>query len=82
MCYHLLPTGGARKNRVWQLLVDNHLPEIIASWTIDIAIAKAFKGGVSPPGLHGVIFKITPPKDSVVRNLLLLQFLESAPLAG
>ena len=34
------------KDRVWQLLADNHLPETIASWTTNIAIAKAFKGGV------------------------------------
>jgi hypothetical protein len=25
-----------------------------------------------PPGLQGVIFKITPPKDSVVLNLTIL----------
>lgn len=42
------------------------------SWTTDIAIAKAFKGGVPPAGLQGVIFKITPPKDSVVLNLTAL----------
>jgi hypothetical protein len=33
------------KDRIWQLLADNHLPETITSWTTDIAIAKAFKGG-------------------------------------
>ena len=60
------------KDRVWQLLADNHLPETIASWTTDIGVAKAFKGGVPPPGLHGVIFKITPPKNSVVLNLTAL----------
>ena len=58
-----------QKDRVWQLLADNHLPETIASWTTDIAIAKALKGGMPPAGLQGVIFKITPPKDSVVLNL-------------
>jgi hypothetical protein len=57
------------KDRVWQLLADNHLPETIASWTTEIAIAQAFKGGVPPAGLQGVIFKITPPKSSVVLNL-------------
>jgi hypothetical protein len=60
------------KDRVWRLLADNHLPETIASWTTDIDVAKAFKGGVPPPGLHGVIFKITPPKNSVVLNLTAL----------
>ncbi|MBN9048958.1 MAG: hypothetical protein J0H78_05810 [Rhizobiales bacterium] len=63
----------AHKNdRVWQLLADNHLPETIASWTTDIAIAKAFKGGVPPAGLQGIIFKIMPPKGSVVLNLTAL----------
>lgn len=61
-----------KKDRVWQLLADNHLPETIASWTTDIAIAKAFKGGVPPADLQGVIFKITPPKNSVVLNLAAL----------
>jgi hypothetical protein len=60
------------KDRVWQLLADNHLPETIASWTTDIAIAKAFKGGVPPAGLQGIIFKIMPPKDSVILNLPVL----------
>lgn len=60
------------KDRVWQLLTDNHLPETIASWTTDTAIAKAFKGGVPPAGLQGVIFKITPPKEGVVLNLTAL----------
>lgn len=60
------------KDRVWQLLADNHLPETIASWTIDIGVAKTLKGGVPPPGLHGVIFKITPPKNSVILNLTAL----------
>jgi hypothetical protein len=60
------------KDRVWQMLADNHLPETIASWTIDIGAAKAFKGGVPPPGLQGVIFKITPPKNGVVINLTAL----------
>src|SRR5438034_11840277 len=53
-------------NRIWQSLANNHLPETIASWTIDIGVAKTLKGGVRPTGLQGVIFKITPPKNSVV----------------
>jgi hypothetical protein len=58
------------KERVWQLVVDNHLPERIAAWTIDLTVAKTFKGGVPPPGLHGVIFKVVPPTGSVILNLV------------
>jgi hypothetical protein len=47
------------KDRVWQLLANNHLPETIAAWTVDLRTAKTFKGGMPPPGLQGVIFKIT-----------------------
>ena len=60
------------KDRVWQLLADNHLPETVASWTIDIGVAKTFKSSVPPIGLQGIIFKITPPLDSVVLNLTVL----------
>lgn len=52
-----------------QLLADNHLPETIAPWTIDIETARTLKGGVPPAGLQGVIFKIKRPKNSVVLNL-------------
>jgi hypothetical protein len=57
------------KERVWKLLADDVLPERIAGWTDNLVVAKAFKGGVPPPGLHGVIFKISPPPDSVILNL-------------
>ena len=57
------------KDRVWRLLADNCLPETIAAWTIDLSIAKTFKGGVPPEGLRGVIFKLHPPAASVVVNL-------------
>ncbi len=57
------------KDRVWQLLADDHLPETIAAWTTDIAVAKDIKGGVPPEGLQGVIFRIEPTESSVVANL-------------
>jgi hypothetical protein len=43
-----------QNDRIWQLLADNHLPEAIASWTTDLKVAKALKGGVPPQGLQGV----------------------------
>jgi hypothetical protein len=58
-----------QKDRVWQLLADNKLSETIASWTTDISVAKAFKGGVPPQDLIGVIFSIKPPAASVILNL-------------
>ncbi len=57
------------KDRVWQLLADNHLPETIAAWTTDLDIAKTFKGGVPAAELRGVIFKLHPPAASVIVNL-------------
>lgn len=60
------------KDRVWQLLADNQLPETIASWTNDIGVAKTLKGGVPATGLQGVILKIKPPKNSVILNLTAL----------
>jgi hypothetical protein len=58
-----------KQERVWQLLADNHLPETIAAWTTDLDVAKNLKGGVPPPGLHGVIFALVPPGGTVVVNL-------------
>jgi hypothetical protein len=60
------------KNRIWQLLADNRLPETIAAWTTDLDTAKNFKGGVPPPGLQGVIFSLVPPPGKVVLNLAAL----------
>lgn len=58
------------RDRIWQLLADEHLPETIAAWTTDLSIAKEFKNGVPPDGLRGVIFSLTPPSESVVINLI------------
>jgi hypothetical protein len=57
------------KDRTWRLIADKRLPERVAAWTTDLSVAKTFKGGVPPPGLHGVIFRIDPPPGSVVLNL-------------
>jgi hypothetical protein len=57
------------KDRIWQLLANNCLPETIAAWTIDLGVAKTFKGGVPPAGLQGVIFSVRPAQDSVILNL-------------
>lgn len=58
------------KDRIWQLLADESLPETIAAWTTDLSIARDFKNGVPPDGLRGVIFSLTPPSESVVINLI------------
>jgi hypothetical protein len=58
------------KDRIWQLLADGKLPETIAAWTVDMALAKSFKGGVPPEGHQGVIFALTPNPDQVTVNLV------------
>jgi len=58
------------KDRIWQLLANEALPESISSWTVSLSMAKGFKGGVPPAGLQGVIFAITPSTDQVVLNLV------------
>jgi hypothetical protein len=40
-----MPIGG-----VWSLIGEDSLPEKISSWTLDLEMAKAFKGGVPPEG--------------------------------
>jgi len=60
------------KGRVWQLLADERLPETIAAWTTDLAVAKHFKSGVPPHDLQGVIFALVPPAGAVVANLAAL----------
>lgn len=68
VCYRqiALPKGG-----VWNLIGDDRLPEKISSWTLDIEVAKAFKGGVPPAGqgFQGTILYLYPPPGSVVVNL-------------
>jgi hypothetical protein len=68
VCYRqiALPKGG-----IWNLIGQNRLPEKISSWTLDIDVAKAFKGGVPPAGqgFQGTILYLYPPPGSVVVNL-------------
>lgn len=56
---------------VWDLIGENRLAEKISSWTLDIEVAKKFKGGVPPQGqeFQGVIFSMHPPPYSVVVSL-------------
>jgi hypothetical protein len=61
-----------KKDRIWRLLADRHLPETISSWTTDLAVAKDLKGGVPPAEWQGVIFKLTPPSGTIVLNLVKL----------
>lgn len=56
-------------DRLFQLIADNAIEETIASWTVDIEVAKTLKGGVPPPGLQGVIFKILPKPSQVLLSL-------------
>ena len=68
MCFRqiALPKGG-----VWLLLAENNLKEKISSWTVDIEIAKEFKGGVPPEGqgYQGVIFLVMPTIENLIVNL-------------
>jgi hypothetical protein len=61
-----LPKGG-----VWKLIGGNRLPEKISSWTLDVEVAKRFKGGVPPEGqeYQGVILCVCPSPGSVIVNL-------------
>lgn len=68
VCYRqiALPKGG-----VWSLIGEERLPEKISSWTLDIEVAKSFKGGVPPEGqgFQGTILYLYPPPGSVIVNL-------------
>lgn len=66
VCYR---QEAQEKDRIWQLLADESLPETIAAWTTDLSVAKDFKNGVPPDGLRGVIFSLIPPPESVIINL-------------
>jgi len=61
-----LPKGG-----VWSLIGEDRLPEKISSWTVDLEVAKDFKGGVPPQGqgYQGVILCVYPQPGSVIVNL-------------
>lgn len=59
------------KNDVWELIGEGRLGEKISSWTLNLEVAKEFKGGVPPEGqgYQGVIFFIKPRPDNVILNL-------------
>ena len=57
------------QKRVWDLIARTRLPMWYTSWTTDLEVAKAFKGGVTPNG-QGVIIQVNPPPGSVVLNLV------------
>jgi len=56
------------QGRVWDLIARTKLPMWYSSWTTDLEVAKAFKGGVTPNG-QGVIIQVNPPVGSVILNL-------------
>lgn len=64
-----LPKGG-----VWDLIGAGKLTEKVSSWTLDLEVAKGFKGGVPPrdQGYQGAIFSLNPPAGSVIVNMRLL----------
>ena len=57
------------KDRVWQLLAENKLPETIAAWTSSLDVARNIKGGVPPAPLKGVIFRFAPQVEHVIVSL-------------
>ncbi len=59
------------KSSVWELTAEEQLGEKISAWTLDIEIAKRFKGGVPPEGqgYQGIIFSRFPEQSEVIANL-------------
>ncbi|MBY5336083.1 hypothetical protein HFO99_19445 [Rhizobium leguminosarum] len=52
------------------MLIDDKLPETIASWTTSLEVAKAFKGGVAWGDQdRSIMLAMKPPAGSVVANL-------------
>lgn len=68
VCYRQI---ALPKEGVWRLIGEDWLSEKISSWTTDIEVAKAFKGGVPPQGqgFQGTILSLHPPAGSVIVNL-------------
>jgi hypothetical protein len=65
-CFRQLSIG---EDSFWSLADQLKLPETISAWTTKPEVARAFKGGVPPPGLHGIIFVTCPQSNFVVLNL-------------
>ena len=59
------------KSSVWQITAEAQLAEKISAWTIDMQVAKYFKGGVPPEGqdYQGIIFSRLPANSEVIVNL-------------
>lgn len=68
VCFRQVALG---KRSVWDLLGEMSLSEKISSWTLDLVLAKDFKGGVPPEGqgFQGVIFERAPTAGEIVVNL-------------
>jgi hypothetical protein len=66
VCYR---QEAQEKDRVWQLLAENKLPETIAAWTSSLDVARDIKGGIPPAPLKGVIFRFAPQHEQVIVNL-------------
>ena len=66
VCYRRISLG---KSPLWKLIAEQELPETISSWTNDVSIAKAFKGGVQEEGWQGIIAQHKPTPDEVIVNL-------------
>lgn len=68
VCFRQIALG---KRSVWDLLGEMSLAEKISSWTLDLTLAKDFKGGVPPEGqgFQGVIFERAAASGEVVVNL-------------
>lgn len=65
-CYRRLAID---KKSVWTIGTEHKLNETMSSWTLNIDIAKDFKGGVPKPGEQGVIFCIEKDVGTTVLNL-------------
>lgn len=57
------------KKSVWEIIAEDRLEEMVSSWTIDLSVAKDFKGGVPPEGWQGAIFILKPDSSQVILNL-------------
>jgi hypothetical protein len=59
------------KSSVWQITAEAQLAEKISAWTIDMQVAKHFKGGVPPDGqdYQGILFSRLPANSEVIVNL-------------
>lgn len=59
------------KGDIWALIAKGLLSEKVSSWTLDIEVAKGFKGGVPPQGSEytGTILFTRPTATNVIVNI-------------